>query len=553
MEEGLDLATLIDQVGRERSIDRDTLVDIVEQAILSAAKRKLGQRRKLEAEFNQESNCVDLFCYFDVVETVEDLESQISLAQARQVDPDVEIGDEFAVQVFYREQDREKAKEVNKAMGLVIDLDMEKNAFGRIQAQMAGQFIRQRVADANAENVYNEYRDRVGELVTGIARRFERGNIIVDLGRTEAILPVREQAPHENYRPGDRVQAFFKDILRSSRGPQIVLSRTHPGLVAKLFEVEVPEIYEGIVKIETVAREPGARAKIAVSSKDPDVDPVGACVGMKGSRVQNVVQELRGEKIDIVPFEADVARFVCNALSPAEVSKVIIDEEAKTMEIVVADDQLSLAIGKKGQNVRLASKLTGWRLDITSESKIQAQTAKARRELGRIEGISSMALELLLQQGYRSLQEIVAAGVGELKHVPGMDEAQAEAYIRSAIEKIKEGPLPEEPAPEPLPKKSAGPAGELDGVHASLSAKVQAVESSERLAQQVKGSLVLMELRGVGLKTIDQLSKGGYSTIQQLANADLKHLAESTEIGEKKAMQLITEAKNFLSGKKSEE
>src|SRR5208282_3682930 len=252
--------------------------------------------------------------------------------------------------------------------GDILKLKTYRRGFGRIAAQTAKQVILQRTRDAEREIVYNEYKDRKGEIVTGISRRFERGNIMVDLGRAEAVLPVREQVPRESYRANDRVQAYVLDVLRESKGPQIILSRASVSLLTKLFEMEVPEIAERIVVIEAAAREPGGRAKIAVASRDSDVDPVGACVGMKGSRVQAVVQELRGEKIDIIPWNDDSAHFVCNALQPAEISKVIIDQDTNTMEVIVADDQLSLAIGKKGQNVRLAAKLTGWKIDVRSES-----------------------------------------------------------------------------------------------------------------------------------------------------------------------------------------
>jgi N utilization substance protein A len=291
-------------------------------------------------------------------------------------------------------------------------------------------FIILGVRAAARENVYNEYKDRKGELITGIVRRFERGNIIVDLGRTEAILPVREQVPRESYRAGDRIVAYVVDIDKGARGPQIILSRTHKGLLEKLFEMEVPEIYEKIVRIESSAREPGARAKIAVSSRDRDVDPVGACVGMKGSRVQAVVQELRGEKIDIVPYSEDPARFVCNAIAPAEVSRVIIDAENHTMELVVPDDKLSLAIGKKGQNVRLASQLTGWRIDIHSESKVKQLEEQALRSMASIDGVGQDLANTMFKLGWRSAQEVADANESELAGIPGLGGLEAARRIK---------------------------------------------------------------------------------------------------------------------------
>ncbi|HEY5952550.1 MAG TPA: transcription termination factor NusA, partial [Kofleriaceae bacterium] len=281
----------------------------------------------------------------------------------------------------------------------------------------------QRVREAERDNVYNEFKDRKGEIISGIVRRFERGALIVDIGKAEAVLPMCEQVPRESYRVGDTITAYFLDIDRNARGPQVILSRTHKGLLEKLFEQEVPEIYEKIVRIESSAREPGARAKIAVSSRDRDVDPVGACVGMKGSRVQAVVQELRGEKIDIVPYDDDPARFVCNAIAPAEVKRVIIDAEGHRMELIVPDDKLSLAIGKKGQNVRLASQLTGWRIDIHSESKIYELERRAKEQIAAAigaEGFDNAVAETLFKLGWRSVGELGRAHVEELAGLPGI-------------------------------------------------------------------------------------------------------------------------------------
>ena len=336
----------IDQIAKDKGIDRKVIVGAVEEAMLQAARRKFGLEKEIEARFNDETGEVELFEFRNVVEQVMDPETQIALTRARVLDPECELGDQIGVK-----------------------LDTE--GFGRILAQTAKQVIIQRVREAERGIVYEEYKDRKGEVVNGIVRRFEKGALIVDLGRAEAVLPAKEQVPRESYRPGDRIRAYVFDVNKEAKGPQILLSRASIELLTKLFEQEVPEIYEGIVTIESAAREPGVRSKIAVASRDSDVDPVGACVGMKGSRVQAVVQELRGERIDIVPWSPDPARYVCSALSPAQVSKVIIDEAAKSMDVIVPDDQLSLAIGRKGQNVRLAVQLTGWRIDIKSESKMR--------------------------------------------------------------------------------------------------------------------------------------------------------------------------------------
>jgi N utilization substance protein A len=344
VETTFNLKHTIDQIVKEKGIDKRIILDALEQAVLSAANKKYRNTRELEAHFNEEIGEVELFEFVTVVAEVIDSYKEIDLEEAKEVDPDVEIGD---------------------SLGMKIDA----SDFTRIAAQTAKQVIIQKVREAERETIFEEFKDRKGELVNGIVRRFERGEIVVDLGRVEAVLPHGEQAPREVYRQGDRIKALITDIRLTPKGPQILLSRTNPSLLAKLFEAEVPEIAEGIVEIKGVVRDPGSRSKIAVYSYDSNVDPVGACVGMRGSRVQNVVSELRGEKIDIIPWSEDIARFACNALAPAVVSKVFIDEDSRSMEIIVADDQLSLAIGKRGQNVRLAARLTGWKTDIKSESK----------------------------------------------------------------------------------------------------------------------------------------------------------------------------------------
>jgi N utilization substance protein A len=341
----INLKHAIDQLVKEKGIDRQVVLEAMEQAVLTAANKKYRNTRELEAHYNHESGEVELFEFVTVVEEVEDSYKEIGLDEAHEIDPEAEIGD---------------------SLGEKLD----SSGFSRIAAQTAKQVIIQKVRDAERETIYNEYSDRVWEVITGMVRRFEKGELLIDLGRAEAVLPAKEQMPREVYRPGDRIRAIITDIRMTTKGPQIMLSRTHPSMLAKLFEAEVPEIAEGIVEINAIVRDAGSRAKIAVSSNDRDVDPVGACVGMRGARVQNVVSELRGEKIDIIPWSEDIARFACNALSPAQVSKVFVDEEKRALEIIVADDQLSLAIGKRGQNVSLAARLTGCRIDIKSESKV---------------------------------------------------------------------------------------------------------------------------------------------------------------------------------------
>ena len=403
------LSRIIEQVSREKGIPMDSLRETVEQALVAAARKVYGQEKDIEAQYNPDTDEVELFEYKTVVEDVEDPDLEISLEDARRVsqDPSIPLGEEI---------------------GLIMDLE----GFGRIAAQTAKQVIIQRVRDSEREKVYDAYKDRIGELITGIVRRFEKGAIIVDLGKSEAVIPGREQVRTETYRQGDRIQAYILEVARNARGPQVVLSRTHPGLLVKLFEMEVPEIYEGIVTIEAAVREPGQRAKIAVSSRDSDVDPVGACVGMKGSRVQAVVGELRGEKIDIIPYSIDPARFVCSAISPAIVTKVLLDEDTRTMELIVPDDQLSLAIGRRGQNVRLAAKLTGWKIDIHSETKIREMNEQAREDLARIEGLNEDHREILIRYGFRAIQDVGDAEPDDLMDTLGFTEEQALAVIEHA-------------------------------------------------------------------------------------------------------------------------
>ncbi len=409
-----ELSRVIEQVSKEKGIDKSIVVSAVENAMLSAAKKVIGGDMRIEAQYNPDLGEVELFKILTVVETITNAETEILLENARQhLDPGAQVGDE-----------------------LLEKLDQR---YGRIAAQAAKQNLIQRLRDAERDIIYNEFKDRKGELThSGIVQRFEKKNIIVNLGRTDAILPEKEQIPRERYRQGDRIRAFILDVEMSGKGPQIVLSRTHPGFLIKLFEQEVPEIYEGIVEVKGAAREPGGRAKIAVVSHDSDVDPVGACVGMKGSRVQSVVQELRGEKIDIVHWTPDPAEFVVRAMAPSRVSKIVMDEDAHSMEVVVPDDQLSLAIGKKGQNVRLASKLTGWALDVRSESEAEEEARRSRLSLSAIPGVGDVTAELLFQHGFKSAEEVAQADEAALAEVDGIPEEKIGAILTSARAHVEE-------------------------------------------------------------------------------------------------------------------
>ena len=416
-----DLNRVIEQVSKEKGMDRSVIIEALESAMLSAARRTFGQKR-IEAKFNPDIGEIELFEIKTVVEAVTDPETEVDLATAREtLDPEAQIGDELLSK-------------------------LRRDAFGRIAAQVAKQSVIQKVREAERELIYNEFKNRKGDVFSGIVQRVEKKNIIVNLGRTDAVLPEKEQIPWERYRQGDRIRAYILDVEMSHKGPQIVLSRTHPGFLIKLFEQEAPEVYEGIVEIKGAAREPGSRAKIAVHSTDPDVDPVGACVGMKGTRVQAVVQELRGERVDIVPWTPDPAEYVCRALLPAKVSKIILDEEEHAMEIIVADDQLPLAIGKKGQNVRLASRLTGWKLDVRSESEVEAERARALTSLTAVPGIGDMTAELLYQNGFQSAEDVAATDLDALLEIEGIGSEKGAAVLQAARDYVTAKAAPAAPA-----------------------------------------------------------------------------------------------------------
>ncbi len=513
----LSLMQAIEMVAKDKGIDKARLIKTVEEAILKAAQSAFGPMRELEARFNEETGQVDLFQYMTVVDDVSDDDREIALEDAQKAGLEAQLGEELGFQIFWHPNDAKKAAEQDREFGDLLRVKQARQAFGRIAAQTAKQVLIQRVRDEERDLIFNEFKDRKGELIKGVVRRFEKGNnIIVDLGRTEGILPFREQTPRETYRPGDRIVAWVKEIDREARGPQIVLSRSDPKLVEKLFEAEVPEIYEGIVRVVACAREPGARSKIAVTSRDADVDPVGACVGMKGSRVQAVVQELRGEKIDIVPYDRDPARFVCAAIQPAEVNKVIVDEADGRMELVVPDEKLSLAIGRKGQNVRLAAQLTGWKLDIISESKFKQMEEEAIAALSQIDGVSDVVARSMYRLGFRALEELAEATEQELVAIPGIGGPEA-------AQKIKENA---ETTMERLRQQRI----------AAASTRIEPLTERERL----------LFVRGVGDRTVQLLEEAGYKSVEDIHREDEDKLAIRTGLGIKKARAIKQGAEHFL-------
>src|SRR5687768_9561798 len=405
----------IDQISREKNINPEVIIAAIEDAILTASKKYYKNNEDLRSRFNNETGLIEVFAVRQIVETVEIPETQISLEEARTLIPEAEVGQE-------------------------IEFPKPTDILGRIAAQTAKQVIFQKVREAERDNVFAEYSGRVGEVINGIIKRQEMGDFVVDLGRAEALLPRKEQSRAETYQTGDRVRVAIVKVLKSAKGPQVVVSRTDPALLIKLFEMEVPEIYDGTVQIKGCVREAGERAKVAVISREKDVDPVGACVGMKGTRVQSIIRELRGEKIDIVEWNDDAATFVVNALSPAKVSRVsILDEQQRIMEVVVEDKQLSLAIGKKGQNVRLAAKIVAWRIDIESEEEnrqeVEAEMAGMERiveELRSLEGVGEKVVQKLIDSGMAGLSHILEMTDEELCQIEGIGPKTAEKIREAA-------------------------------------------------------------------------------------------------------------------------
>jgi N utilization substance protein A len=418
----LELLQVADAVAREKGIERDEVLEAMEQAIQKAGRSKYGHEHDIRARIDRKTGEIHLMRYREAVEAVENEATQLPLADAQRINPEIEIGQ------------------------FIVD-ELPPIDFGRIAAQTAKQVIVQKVREAERKRQYDEYKNRKGEIVNGLVKRVEFGNVTVDLGRAEAMLRRDELLPRETFRNGDRVRALIYDVREEQRGPQIFLSRTHPDFMAKLFAQEVPEIYDGIIEIKAVARDPGSRAKIAVLSNDSSIDPVGACVGMRGSRVQAVVGELQGEKIDIIPWSGDPATFVVNALAPAEVSKVVLDEDARRIEVVVAEDQLSLAIGRRGQNVRLASMLTGWNIDILtedeeSERRLEEFRSRSKMFIDALDVDDTIA-ELLVTEGFTNIEEVAFVPIDELAGIQGFDEDTAQelrnrarAYLQEQNERL---------------------------------------------------------------------------------------------------------------------
>jgi transcription termination/antitermination protein NusA len=469
----LELLQIADAVAREKAIDRKIVLGAMEDAIAKAARSRYGSETEVRAEIDPKSGELHLSRHMLVVDAVENPAFQISLDDARRRHPAAQLGDTIADPLPPLE-------------------------YGRIAAQSAKQVIVQKVREAERDRQYDEYKDRIGDIVNGIVKRVEYGNVVVDLGRGEAIVRRDEMLPREVFRNGDRIRAYIYDVRREQRGPQIFLSRTHPQFMAKLFAQEVPEIYDGIVEVKAVARDPGSRAKIAVQSRDSSVDPVGACVGMRGSRVQAVVNELQGEKIDIIPWSIDIATFVVNALAPAEVAKVVLDEERERIEVVVPDQQLSLAIGRRGQNVRLASQLTGWDIDILTEQeeseRRHAEFENRTRMFIDALNVDEVIGQLLASEGFTSVEELALVDAKEVAGIEGFDEDTASELQTRAREYL---------------------------------AKIEAELDAKRLELGVEDAL--REIPGINTAMMVRLGENGVKTVEDLAGCATDDLVGWTE------------------------
>ncbi len=468
-----ELLLVADAVAREKSIDREEVLEAMEQAIQKAGRAKYGHEKDIRATIDRRTGDVRLSRWTELVETVENEETQIPVHIAKKFRPDLNLGQ------------------------FIVD-PLPPIDFGRIAAQTAKQVIVQRVREYERRRQFDEFKDRVGEIINGVVKRTEYGNLMVDLGKSEALLRRDELIPRESFRNGDRVRAYIYDVREEIRGPQIFLSRTHPAFLAKLFAQEVPEIYDGIIEIKAVARDPGSRAKMAVISRDSSIDPVGACVGMRGSRVQAVVQELQGEKIDIIPWSPDSATFIVNALQPAEVVKVVLDEDSNRIEVVVPDDQLSLAIGRRGQNVRLASQLTGWDIDILTEQEESERRQKEFNErtqifMGALD-VDEVVGQLLASEGFRSVEELAYVEPDELAAIEGFDEDTAAEIQQRARDHL---------------------------------ARIDAEFDAKRLELGVADEL--KEINGVTLPMLVKLGENDVKTIEDLAGCATDDLAGWTE------------------------
>ncbi len=403
---GLELKKSIETISKERRIDKDVLIDTLEEAVRVAVNKKFHNRLDIEVNYNEETGDMEVYQFKRVVDVVEDPDREITLEEAKGIDPNVQLDDE-------------------------VGFKLEIEDLGRIAAQSAKQVIIQRMRDAEQEIIYEEFKDRLGEIVSGTVQRKERAGLIINLGRTEALLPREEQIPTEHYKRGDRVEGYIIEVKKEGRGPQIIISRSHPEYMEALFKREVPEVSDGTIKIMGIARDPGIRAKVALYSKDRDVDPIGACVGVRGSRINKIIQEFKGEKIDLVVWSPNITTYAVNALAPARISSITVDEDEKSLEVVVPDNQYYLAVGKRGQNVKLASRLLGWNIDIITESRY-GEIYQNRQKLEQLAGVVELPIDAFVEAGFNSLDDLKEVSDEEIMTIEGMDEKKLEEF-RSAL------------------------------------------------------------------------------------------------------------------------
>jgi len=446
----LELKKSIDHISKERRIDRDVLIDTLEEAVRSAVNKKFNNKLDIEVNFNEDTGDVEVYQFKIVTEEIDDPDTEISLEEAQKVDPNVELEDELGFKLHVEN-------------------------LGRIAAQSAKQVIIQRMRDAEQEIIYEEFIERKGEIISGTVQRRDRTGWIINLGRTEAVLPKEEQVPKEHYRRGDRVQGYILDVKKEGKGPQVILSRSHPDLMAALFRLEVPEISDGTIKIMGIARDPGFRAKIALLSRDRDVDPVGACVGVRGSRINKIVQEFKGERVDIVLWSPDITTYAVNALSPARISSITVDEDDKTLEVVVPDSQHHLAIGRRGQNVKLASKLLGWKIDVVTESRYGELYAH-RQEVEYVASVTGISVDQFYATGLNSLEALQSASDEDLFQVEGMTEQRLDD-LRSTVNLLSRKAAPEQAPEQPAPEGHEQESGEQS----------QTMQNQQQAAQDFKG------------------------------------------------------------------
>jgi transcription termination/antitermination protein NusA len=462
----------IEQISKDKNIDPKVIISALEDAMVAASRKFYKTNEDINARFEPESGLVEIFAVKRVVETVENPSLEISLAEAKEIDESLQVDD-------------------------TVEIPKATDVLGRIAAQTAKQVILQKVREAERLNIYNEYSQKIGEMVNGVAKRFEGPDIIVDIGKTEALLPLREQSRAETYKQGERVRAVIVKVLQGSKGPQVILSRTDPQILVRLFEMEIPEIYDGTIVVKNAVHEAGDRAKVAVASMDRDVDPVGACVGMKGSRINSIIRELKGEKIDIVQWSDDPAHYAANALNPAKISKVlVIDPVEKRMEVIVEEKQQSLAIGKKGQNVRLASKLIGWQIDVKSEEQkkqevlsVMESLTSSSTSLSELEGVGERYIEKLREAGIENVERILELGEEKLQEIPGVGEKTAAKIMEAARDLFEEVEIE---VPEGMELPTAIESSQENGPEES-SAEAEAEAGEEAAGESGSGSAALEE------------------------------------------------------------